>query len=77
MKNVVILVIVEELDENNFQKGTPPGSRPDLAYLIKELDGTWEMANQREAPTDTAELLTRLTWPTLSGLEPATLGSVA
>ena len=56
---------------------TPPGSRRDCTYLIKELDGTSVMAHQREAPTDTTELLTRLTWFTLPGIEPATLKSAA
>ena len=37
----------------------PPGSRLDRTDLIKELDGTCIMAHQREAPTDTTELLTR------------------
>ena len=36
--------------------------RLDRTYLIKELDGTCVMAHQRESPTDTTELLTRLTW---------------
>ena len=60
-----------------FRQETPPGSRLDRTYLIKELDGTCVMAHQREAPTDTTELLTRLTWFTLPGFEPATLKSVA
>ena len=52
-------------------------ARLDRAYLIKELDGTYVMAHQPEAPTDTTELLTRLTWFTLPGFEPATLKSAA
>ena len=60
-----------------FRQETPPGSRLDRTDLIKELDGTCVMAHQREAPTDTTELLTRLTWFTLPGFEPATLKSVA
>ena len=60
-----------------FRQETPPGSRPGRAYLIKELDGTCVIAHQREASTVTTELLTRLTWFTLPGFEPATLKSAA
>ena len=59
-----------------FRQETPPGSRLDRTYLIKELDNTCVMAHQFEALTDTSELLTRLTWFTLPGFEPATLGTV-
>ena len=41
-----------------FRQETPPGSRfnrTDLPY--QELDGTYIMAHQHEAPTDTTELL--------------------
>ena len=61
---------------SNFRQENPPGSRLDRNYLIKELDGICVMAHQREARTATTELLTRLTWFTLPGLEPATLGSI-
>ena len=44
-----------------FKQETPPGSRLDRTYLIKDLDGTCVMAHQREASTDITELLTRLT----------------
>ena len=60
-----------------FRQETLPGLRLNHAYLIKELDGTCVMAHQREAPTDTTELLTRLTWFTLPGFKPATLKSAA
>ena len=40
-----------------FRQETPSGSRPNRAYLIKELDGTCVSAHQREAPTDINELL--------------------
>ena len=60
-----------------FRQETPPGSRLDGTYLIKELDSKCIMAHQREAPTDTTKLLTRLTWFTLPGFEPATLTAAA
>ena len=60
-----------------FQKENPPGLRLDFSYFIKELDGTCIMAHKREAHTATTELLTWLTWFTLPGFEPATLGSAA
>ena len=60
-----------------FRQETPLGSRLDRTYLIKELDGKRVMAHKYEAPTDTNELLTRLTWFTLSGFKPATLKSAA
>ena len=56
-----------------FRQETLPGSRLDRAYLIKELDGTCVLAHQREAPKDTTKILTRLSWFTLPGFEPATL----
>ena len=60
-----------------FRQETPPGPRLYRAYLIKEFDGTCIMAHQREAPTETTELLTRVTGFTLPGFEPATLKSAA
>ena len=60
-----------------FTTGFTPGSRLDCAYLIKELDSTCIMAHKPEAPTDTTELLTTLTWFTLPGFKPATLNSVS
>ena len=47
---------------------TSSGSRLDRAYLIKELDGTYVMAHQREAPTSTTELLGSPFWD--SNLQP-------
>ena len=41
-----------------FRQETPPGSGLDRTYLIKELDSTCVIAHQREAPTDTIELMT-------------------
>ena len=60
-----------------FRQETPPGSRRDCTYLIKELDGTSVMAHQREAPKNTTDLLKRLTWFTLPGFEPPALKSAA
>ena len=60
-----------------FRQETPPGPRLVGSDLIKELDDTCVMAHQHEALTDTSELLTRFTWFTLPGFEPATLGSAA
>ena len=60
-----------------FRQETPPDSRLDRSYLIKELDGTCVIAQQREALIDTTELLTRFTWFTLPGFELATLKSAA
>ena len=65
------------LSNGNFQTETPPGPRLGRTDFIKKLDGTYIMAHQCEAPTDTTELLTRLTWFTLPGFEPATLKSAA
>ena len=70
-------MVVNTSNVKFFRQETPPGLRLDRTYLIKELDGTCVMAHQREALTDTTELLTRLTWFTLPGFEPATLKSVA
>ena len=58
----------------SFRQEAPLGSRLDP---IKELYRTCVIANQREAPTNTTELLTWLTWFILLGFVPATLGSAA
>ena len=44
---------------------------------LTALDGTCAKAHKREAPTDTTELPKQLTWFTLQGFKPATLGSAA
>ena len=38
-----------------FRQETPLGSRLEHTYLIKELDRTWVMAQQHEAPIDTTD----------------------
>ena len=58
----------------SFRQEAPLGSRLDP---IKELYRTCVIANQREAPTNTTELQTILTWFTIPGFEHATLKSVA
>ena len=40
-----------------FRQETPPGLRLDCTDPIKELDSTCVKAHQREAPTDTADLV--------------------
>jgi hypothetical protein len=46
----VAVCMVASGTSNFFRQETPPGSRLDRTYLIKELDGTCVMAHQREAP---------------------------
>ena len=38
-----------------FRQETPPGSRLERTYLVKELDVTYVMADQHEASIDTTE----------------------
>ena len=73
----MLAIALEQAIPHIFRQEPPPGSRLGHSYLIKKLDGTCLMAHQREAPTDTAELLTRLIWFTLPGFETVTLGSAA
>ena len=61
---------IVNISSTTFRQDTPPGSRLDHTELIKELEETCVMAHhQCEAPTDTTEILTRLTWFTLPGFE--------
>ena len=56
-----------------YRHETPAGSRLNLAYLIKELDGTYIMVHQHEAHAATTELLPTRTgtcsFATMSSLE--------
>ena len=57
---------------------TPPDIKTTTPYsILKELDSTYIMAHQHEAPTATTELLTQFICFTIPGLEPATLWSIA
>ena len=77
MISLVGIIVGNLMLSATFRQETPLGSRLECTDLIKELNGTCVMAHQHEAPTDTTELLTRLTWFTLPGFEPATLGSAS
>ena len=74
IQSLYLLVL---LYDTKIRQETPPGSRLDYAYLIKELHGTCAIAHQCEAPTPFTELLIRWTLFTILGFKPAILGSAA